>query len=192
MAKQEDQKAEWERQVFSKFAVAARLPLVADSVRSRQPPEPDILCALEDRGQVAFELVNLVDEDLMRMVARSLRGVTAATSFGDPTMDLVTEKLVRKNYVTPHPMELLAYGDDTLLPYDVWAPSFEQRLRDLFDRARKQSTPSFQRLWVVNLGRRFKARPVWLVHPNYDAHAARSTTHRQVGRTAVDLAPPTR
>jgi hypothetical protein len=49
-------------------------------------------------------------------------------------------------------MELLAYGDDTLLPYDVWAPTYEQRLIDLVDVSTSaavgdRSRRTFQRLW---------------------------------------------
>jgi hypothetical protein len=109
-----------------------------------------------------------VDEDLARTIARSIRGQTEGAWFGDPTLDLVEEKLLRKNYETQHPMELLAYGDDTLLPYDVWAPTSEQRLKKLFDDAgvaKGGARRSFQRLWVVNLGRLSESRPVWLVWP---------------------------
>jgi hypothetical protein len=162
-------KAESERRAFSEFAAAAALDIIPGSLESRPPPEPDILCELAGRGRVAFELVNLVDEDLMRMLARAIRGTVAAVSYGDPTIQLIEEKLLRKTYRTPYAMELLAYGDDTLLPYDVWQPRFEQHLVDLVEESRNvrnhASGDTFDRLWVVNLGRRSRARPVWLVHP---------------------------
>ncbi len=70
-------------------------------------------------------------------------------------------KLRGKEYETPHPMELLAWGDDTLFPREIWAPMFVAKLRVLFD-----ATPSrFRRLWVANLGREAANDPVWLVHP---------------------------
>jgi hypothetical protein len=165
---QQGEKAEWERRVFIEFATVAGLHLVR--VDSQPPPEPDLLCEFAERGRIAFELVNLVDQDLMRAIARSIEGKSSGVWFGDPTLDLVAEKVLRKNYETQYPMELLAYGDDTLLPYDVWTPTYEQRLKDLFDTSartllREPSRRTFQRLWVANLGRLSRARPVWLVHP---------------------------
>jgi hypothetical protein len=70
-------------------------------------------------------------------------------------------KCTKKNYATPNPIELVAWGDDTLLPYDCGAPSFEQRLNNLVDGS------AFQRLWVVNLSPKLVSRAVWLVHPKF-------------------------
>ncbi len=86
---QASRKAESERQVFTEFATVAGLQVVPGSVESRPSPEPDILCELADRGRIAFELVNVVDDGLMRTVARAFRGQVEAVSFGDPTLDLI-------------------------------------------------------------------------------------------------------
>lgn len=156
-------KAAVERDVFRECAVAARLSVRLDSIESRLPPEPDILCDLAGDGLVAFELVQLVDQGLAHAIARTVANPESpqGTWFGDPTLERVRDKLVAKSYETPHPMELLAYGDDTLLPREIWEPSFAEPLRKLFD-----TTPSrFRRVWVVNLGRYAGADPVWLVHP---------------------------
>lgn len=159
----EEAKAAHEREVFTRFAAVARLPLVPGSVESRPPPEPDISCELAGSGRVAFELVDLVDEDLARAVAEAARRPEESSGvwYGDQTLDTVRWKLTRTQYATQHPMELLAYGGDTLLPYDVWRPKFEQRLKDVFDRANSK----FRRLWVVNLGPLAADQPIWLVHP---------------------------
>ena len=69
-------KAEWERQVFTEFTTVTGLQVVLGSMESRPSPEPDILCELADRGRIAFELVNLADEDLMRTIAHAIRGET--------------------------------------------------------------------------------------------------------------------
>jgi hypothetical protein len=145
----EEAKAAFERSVFRDFAEAARLPLVRGSIESRPPPEPDILCTVEGGTRVAFELVCLVDQDLAHVTAQAIanpaepRGVW----FDDPTFERIREKLVAKEYKTVHPMELLAWGDDTLLPRSSWEPMFADQVRALFD-----STPSrFRRLWVANL-----------------------------------------
>jgi hypothetical protein len=106
--------------VFTEFAKVAGLQVVPGSVESRPSPEPDILCELADRGRVAFELVNLVNDGLMRSVARAARGEIEAVSFGDPTLELIREKVLRKTYETPHAMELLAYGDDPKLTTEIY------------------------------------------------------------------------
>lgn len=61
-----DAKAKNERAVFSQFAAAAQLPVVAGTIESRPEPEPDILCRVEGDGLVAFELVRLVDQNYAR------------------------------------------------------------------------------------------------------------------------------
>jgi len=42
------------------FRKAANLAVVKDSIQSRQPPEPDILCEIAGAGRVSFELVEVV------------------------------------------------------------------------------------------------------------------------------------
>jgi hypothetical protein len=161
MTKDEAKAAE-ERAVFREFAEAAGLRLVPDSIQSRPPPEPDILCTLENGERVAFELVRLVDQDLAHVTAKAIDDPDhpQAVWFGDPTFESIEEKF-EKDYVTPHPIELLAWGGDTLLPRDVWVPTFETRLRALFD-----SKPlRFRRLWVFNAGRLAAKDPIWVVHP---------------------------
>ena len=179
---QASRKAEWERQVFTEFAKVAGLQVVPGSLESRPTPEPDILCELADRGRLAFELVNLADEGLMRTIAHTIRGETHGVWFGDPTLDLIWEKVLRKTYKTAHAMELLAYGDDTMLPYDVWAPTYEQRLIDLVEDSTSAavddpSRRTFQRLWVANLGPRSTARPVKLCRPWERSPLVADTSH---------------
>ena len=139
-------KAALERAAFVEFASLAGLPVLAGTVESRPPPEPDIVCEIDGRGRVAFELVTLFDEDLARMLAQAVRGdLSTGTWFGDPSLESIRVKCTKKDYQTQHPIELVAWGDDTLLPYNSWAPSFEQRLKDLVNGS------PFQRLWAVNL-----------------------------------------
>jgi len=60
-------KQEAERAVFRDFAETAGLPVT--SIGSRQPPEPDILCNIVGEGHVAFELGQVVGEELERAVS---------------------------------------------------------------------------------------------------------------------------
>src|SRR3954469_16310337 len=83
----EREKAECERRQFLRAAAIAGIEVVPDSVESRRPPEPDILCILKTRETVAFELVELVDSDQPRTVARTLKNPDSAEAFSfDPTM----------------------------------------------------------------------------------------------------------
>jgi len=50
-------KGETEVAVFLRFLEASHLPIYWNSLEKRFPPEPDILCAHQSEGVVAFELV---------------------------------------------------------------------------------------------------------------------------------------
>jgi hypothetical protein len=53
-------KAAKERIIFQQFTKAAQLPVIPNSIRSEISPAPDILCEIQGRGPVAFELVEIV------------------------------------------------------------------------------------------------------------------------------------
>jgi hypothetical protein len=55
-----------ERVIFQLFAAVAQLPVITDSIRSEIPPAPDILCEIQGRGIVAFELVEIVTPAFVR------------------------------------------------------------------------------------------------------------------------------
>ena len=56
-----ERQAREEVAVFRLFATACPLPVCLDSIQSRMPPEPDILCEVTGEGPVAFELVESID-----------------------------------------------------------------------------------------------------------------------------------
>ncbi len=141
----EQQKAFFERERFLAVAALAGLGVVADSIENRRPPEPDILCRLVNGERVAFELLELVDEDEARTIS------TASNEgfwIGDPTARNLRRKLVEKKhkYASDHPMELIAFGGDTLGPKNVWVPTHDNNLvRDWLAES------PFRRLRVVNI-----------------------------------------
>jgi hypothetical protein len=51
--------SEDELNAFRVFVEQSRLRVVSDSIEKRDPPEPDILCRLDDGNHVAFELVEI-------------------------------------------------------------------------------------------------------------------------------------
>ena len=57
---------ERERIIFQMFVEAAHLPIMPGSIRSEPPPAPDILCEIQGRGPIAFELVEIVTPALVR------------------------------------------------------------------------------------------------------------------------------
>jgi hypothetical protein len=67
------EQAKSEMAVFTAFSDAARLKVRPGTVQNRLPPEPDISCELEDLGHIGFELVEIVDSDLARMVSDQIR-----------------------------------------------------------------------------------------------------------------------
>lgn len=154
----EQQKADFERNQFLRAAEIAGVEVVADSVESRRPPEPDILCTLGTGEIVAFELVELVDPDEPRSVSRAIE-TGSIEVFGidttKPTCRSLRRKLVENLYRTQHPMELIAFGSDTLGPKNMWVPTHDNNLiQDWLNQS------AFRRLRVVCLGRREPG--VWL------------------------------
>jgi hypothetical protein len=55
--------ADSERETFEAFALVAPFRVIQGTIESRRPPEPDIVCEIEGRGRVGFELTELIDED---------------------------------------------------------------------------------------------------------------------------------
>ena len=96
---------------------------------------------------MAFELVELVDEDVARVASDASSG---AFAYGDPTRRILHKKLVgnKDKYRSSHPMELLAFGGDCLLPRDAWVPTHDNNLvRDWLAES------PFRRVRLVNIGR---------------------------------------
>lgn len=58
-------KADREKKVFENFSNVAAINILPGTIESRPPPEPDILCQLENSDHVAFELTELIDQDFM-------------------------------------------------------------------------------------------------------------------------------
>src|SRR5215831_3876327 len=138
-------KAAQEKATFLEFASVARLAVIADSVESRRPPEPDILCAIEERGPVAFELVDLIDESLARAVARAVRGKVEGVWYGKSRLEALREKC-GKTYQTQHPIELVVCADEMDVELlEPPSPKFAGEAGVLL-----QQSP-FQRIWVVKL-----------------------------------------
>lgn len=62
-----------ELETFANFVEAAKLSVMAASVQKRPEPEPDILCSIEGQGDVAFELVQIIDKSMARRDSAAAR-----------------------------------------------------------------------------------------------------------------------
>ena len=74
-------KASREMKVFLEFLQKSGLPIERDSVKTRTPPEPDILCRHKEQGFVAFELVELCAAEIARTTAEVVRSGNYRASF---------------------------------------------------------------------------------------------------------------
>lgn len=64
---------ERERRIFQLFVEAAHLPVIPGSVWSAPPPAPDILCEIQSKGSVSFELVEIVTPAFAKGLENSRR-----------------------------------------------------------------------------------------------------------------------
>lgn len=101
----EGKQGEAEVALYLRFLETSNLPIDRSSIEKRTPPEPDILCAHQTEGKIAFELVELCDPRLANSIAE-LEGSYLRTS--DPSSLIISKKL-RKKYQTNAPVELFGY-----------------------------------------------------------------------------------
>jgi hypothetical protein len=62
-----------ERGIFNRFLATGALMIREASVEKRHPPEPDLFCIIEGSGAAAFELVEIVDNELAEMANNQVR-----------------------------------------------------------------------------------------------------------------------
>jgi len=112
-----------EAEVLSRFIERSGLQIDPKSIQKRNPPEPDLVCEHAAEGSVAFELVNLCDPELAKVVAAGPNARTDAFSTSDPSARIVKNKLA-KTYNSAHPIDLLIYADGPIItPDDVIMPT---------------------------------------------------------------------
>lgn len=134
----EKEKGEEEVAIFLRFLEASDLPIDRSSIEKRPPPEPDILCAHQTEGEIAFELVELCDPRMAKSIAE-LDGSYLRTS--DPSSRIISKKL-RKKYQTNVPVELLCYTAGRIVtPDNVILPTIRPYLRSW--------RHTFRRAWLL-------------------------------------------
>lgn len=110
----EQKKAAREIVAFFNFVTRSSLPIILESVQSRRPPEPDILCEHRENGLIAFELVELCAPDIASSLAKAQSGDFVLAT--DPSPGI--RKKLDKKYETPFPIELLIYNAGRVITPD--------------------------------------------------------------------------
>lgn len=130
-----------EADVLRRLIERARLQIDPTSIEKRMPPEPDLVCQHTVEGPVAFELVNLCDPELAKVVAAGSKARSEAFSTADPSARIVSNKL-RKTYSTTLTIELLIYADGPIItPDDVIIPTIRPIIESV--------NGPFRRVWFM-------------------------------------------
>jgi hypothetical protein len=129
-ARTEAHKGMEEVEALRRFIARSGAALDPSTIEKRAPPEPDLLCRGAE-GPVAFELANLCDPEIAKVIAAGPRARTDAFSTADPSAAIVRKKL-KRTYTTTSPIELLVYTDGRLItPDDVIIPTIRPILESL-------------------------------------------------------------
>jgi hypothetical protein len=151
-------KADHERNVFQEFVELARLPIDAGSIRSEEPPLPDISCSIAGQRRF-FELTRAVDQGIANDMGclfvnahkTGVGGIVPAHSYDDCAIlgEAVERKADVAHKTDGNPLDLLVYYDGvfhTLTSFDLIEPLFRAlqakyrtrwRAIWLYDRNRK-------------------------------------------------------
>ncbi len=62
-----------ELNIFKRFLKISPYRTRVHSIRKKMPPEPDIICRLHDGSQIAFELVEIIDQEFARRTFGALQ-----------------------------------------------------------------------------------------------------------------------
>jgi hypothetical protein len=98
--------AEREREIFEAFTAVAPFKVLPGSIENRSPPEPDILCQIEGRGKVGFELTELIDQAYMARIGLMFKTRKYLNSYWQNELDTRDSALFLSKY------------SDTLLHFD--------------------------------------------------------------------------
>ena len=133
--------------VFREFAERSSLVIDPNSIVSRAPPEPDILCHVEGEGCVAFELKEFCDERLAATIsALSKPSVLSKPKgpeylrLGGPTRAILRQAKA-KRYESSYPIEIVFYTAGRV----VFVPEAAHRISDCF----RDGLHQFRRVWLM-------------------------------------------
>jgi hypothetical protein len=135
-------KAERERRVFQAFIQKeTALEISPQTIESRRPPEPDILCCTRGGEFMAFELAEICDSEIARRIPPKDAKEPVFIRGSDPTFRILEAKL-RKTYTTACPIDLLCYNAGRVIsPDDV--------ILNGISRAIGTNHGQFRRIWLL-------------------------------------------
>jgi histidyl-tRNA synthetase len=157
----EGKKAQWERDVFIEFYMAANLPVDSGSLKNEKFPRPDLSCSIEGKLHY-FELVEITDEDVARKLSialKTMRPTGGAFSQTRPLINAFEAKSAKPYSVGNAPLELLAYYDKQYPPTDdlsIISKTVEPMA------ARMVESGQWSRVWIYD---RWNKTILW-VYPN--------------------------
>jgi len=133
-------KGDRELEIFRRFVKLSGLPIDPQSITKQLPPKADLLCRHLTEGPIAFELVEVCDPTIAKVMAAPVEnGIVFSTS--DPSGNIIRKK-IRKTYEANCPVELLCYTDGRLItPDDVIVPTVRPILESW--------NGVFQRAWLL-------------------------------------------
>jgi hypothetical protein len=139
----EQLKGERELETFFRFVTVSQLPYDPNTAKKCYSPKPDILCNHQFDELVAFELVEICDEDIASAPSRLVDGGVEYIRTADPTGKIIAKKL-RCKYKCEQPIELLCYTQGRVVtPGQI----ISARLRQCASLMRKSS---FRKVWLLN------------------------------------------
>lgn len=161
MSRSESDKAKIELKVFHEFTKMCCLEIDEDSIeKSGLPSFPDITCRVANEGEVAFELVELCNNDIALATSdKAIKkfhdnqpsGSEAAilTRTSDNSVEIIRNKL-NKKYKTAMPIELICYlAGSSVTPDDVIIASISPWFDAKEGPFRRAWLLSEKRLYVV-------------------------------------------
>jgi len=92
------EKEKREREIFKAFAEVAPFKVLPSSIESRTPPEPDILCHIENHGAVGFELTELIDRAYMNCIGLTFKTKQYLTNYWQSELGATNSALFRDKY----------------------------------------------------------------------------------------------
>jgi hypothetical protein len=135
----QETKAKREAIIFKRFAPSYSRQLNIETLRSRNPPEPDIEIAVLDGETISFELREITDQGL----AKSFGSGKFEGGFLDDSLIPGVKSKFNKEYETKYPIELLLFYDS----YPVDLARYELSEAEEYIRS-NISKPKYRSVWI--------------------------------------------
>lgn len=137
-------KSDFELEVFREFCRVARLRVDAGTIQQLQPPQPDVVCAIDGVFR-RFELTLITDSAIEKKVRKGLTGGTSFKIEVQDVLDRIRSKS-QKSYVDGPSIELVLHEGatpiDDLCMYDQ--TELDARILD-----EVEASP-FLRVWLID------------------------------------------